>query len=111
MTKNDAVEPEQQSAAARLPGTKYALPRVLLIVLGLAAGVVVVAGMRAIPDIIGPIFTALVLTITVNPIRGWLLRRGVSKAVASLAVFLTVLVIVVGSVRGRDHRASSSWPR
>jgi len=95
MTKNDAVEPEQQSAAARLPGTKYALPRVLLIVLGLAAGVVVVAGMRAIPDIIGPIFTALVLTITVNPIRGWLLRRGASKAVASLAVFLTVLIIVV----------------
>jgi len=94
MTKKDAVETEQQSAA-RLPRTGYALPRVLLIVLGLAAGVVVVAGMRAIPAIIGPIFTALVLTITVNPIRGWLLRRGASKAVASLAVFLTVLIIVV----------------
>ena len=39
---------------------------------------------------------ALVLTITVNPIRGWLIRRGASAAVASLAVFLTVLAIVVG---------------
>jgi predicted PurR-regulated permease PerM len=72
------------------------MPRVLIIVLGLAGGVVVVAGMQAIPEIIGPVFMALVLTITVNPLRGWLIRRGASRGVASLAVFLTVLVIVVG---------------
>jgi AI-2 transport protein TqsA len=71
-------------------------PRGLIITLGLASAVVVVMGMRAIPSIIGPVFTALVLTITVNPIRGWLLRRGASRAVASLAVFLTVFAIVVG---------------
>ena len=76
--------------------TRYGLPRVLIIVVGLAAGVVVVAGLRAIPDIIGPVFLALVLTITVNPIRGWLTRHGASRGVASLAVFLTVLAIVVG---------------
>ncbi len=75
---------------------RYGLPRGLLIILGLAGGVVVVQGMRAIPGIIGPVFMALVLTITVNPIRGWLLRRGANRAVASLAVFLTVLAIVVG---------------
>jgi predicted PurR-regulated permease PerM len=68
----------------------------LTIVLGLAGGVVMVAGMRAIPDIIGPIFMALVLTITVNPIRYWLIRHGASRGLASLAVFLTVLAIVVG---------------
>ena len=73
----------------------YGLPRGLIITLGLAAGVVVAAGLRAIPGIIGPVFMALVLTITVNPIRGWLLRRGASRAVASLAVFLTVLVIII----------------
>ena len=79
------------------PGYKgFGLPRVLTIVLGAAAGVVVVAGMRAIPDIIGPVFMALVLTITVNPIRYWLIRRGVSRGLASLAVFLTVFAIVVG---------------
>lgn len=64
--------------------------------LGLAAGVVVAAGMRAIPNIIGPVFLALVLTITVNPIRGWMISRGASRAVASLAVFVTVFAIVVG---------------
>jgi AI-2 transport protein TqsA len=95
MTEKDAVEPSDQPAAARLPGARYGLPRVLIIILGAAGVVVAVAGMRAIPGIIGPIFTALVLTITVNPIRGWLLRRGASRAVASLAVFLTVLAIVV----------------
>jgi AI-2 transport protein TqsA len=79
------------------PGhTGFGLPRVLIIVLGAAAGVVVVAGLRAIPDIIGPVFMALVLTITVNPIRYWLIRRGVSRGLASLAVFLTVFAIVVG---------------
>ena len=52
--------------------------------------------MRAIPGIIGPVFMAMVLTITVNPIRGWLLRHGANRAVASLGVFLTVLAIVVG---------------
>src|ERR1700712_1973417 len=96
MTEKDAVERSDQSAGARLPAARYGLPRVLIIILGAAGGVVVVAGMRAVPEIIGPIFTALVLTITVNPIRGWLLRRGASKVVASLAVFLTVLIIVVG---------------
>jgi AI-2 transport protein TqsA len=77
-------------------GQRYGIPRVLIVVIGLAAGVVVVAGMRAIPDIIGPVFLALVLTITVNPIRGWLIRKGVSRGLASLAVFLTVFAIVAG---------------
>ncbi len=80
----------------RAPTSRYGLPRGLIIVLGLAGGVVVAQGMRAIPGIIGPVFMALVLTITVNPIRGWLLRRGANRAVASLGVFLTVLAIVVG---------------
>jgi predicted PurR-regulated permease PerM len=92
------VESAQIAAVAAPPGVPVAsgLPRALIIILGLAAGVVVAAGMRAIPGIIGPVFLALVLTITVDPIRGWLIRRGASRAVASLAVFLTVFVIMAG---------------
>ena len=83
------------------PAHAYGLPRGLIIILGLAAGVVVAAGMRAIPDIIGPVFMALVLTITVNPIRGWMIRQRRAGRLASLAVFLGV------------SRSSSgcSWPR
>ena len=88
--------PASASASSRSRGpATYGLPRGRIITLGLAAGVVVAAGLRAIPGIIGPVFMALVLTITVNPIRGWLIRRGASRAVASLAVFLTVLVIII----------------
>ncbi len=90
----DGRSPDMPGPIGRRP--RYGLPRDLIIVLGLAGGVVVVAGMRAIPEIIGPVFMALVLTITVNPIRGWLIRRGASRGVASLAVFLTVFAIVVG---------------
>lgn len=90
----DGRSPDISGAIGRR--TRYGLPRALIIVLGLAGGVVMVAGMRAIPDIIGPVFMALVLTITVNPIRYWLIRHGASQGLASLAVFLTVLAIVVG---------------
>lgn len=76
--------------------SRYGLPRALIILLGVAAGVVVAMGLRAIPGIIGPVFMALVLTLTVNPIRGWMIRHGASRAVASLAVFLTVFAIIVG---------------
>ena len=45
------------------------LPRGLIIILGLAATVVVAAGIHQVPGILAPIFLAVVLTVTVNPIR------------------------------------------
>jgi predicted PurR-regulated permease PerM len=105
---DEPVAPSTPAAAIETPGgpddppgpvrptERYNVPRGLIILLGLASIVVAVAGMRAIPNIIGPVFLALVLTITVNPIRWWLIGRGASRPIASLAVFLTVLAIVVG---------------
>ena len=51
------------------------LPRGLVIILGLAATVVVAAGIHQVPSIVAPIFLAVVLTVTVNPIRGWMIRK------------------------------------
>ena len=48
---------------AHSPGPGLALPRGLLILLGLAAGVVSIAGIRSASGLIGPIFLALVLTV------------------------------------------------
>ena len=79
-------------------GIPGALPRGLIIVLVVAAIVVVVAGMRAIPGILGPVFLALVLTILVDPIRGLLLRHHAPRWLASIAAFLAGLLIVVGLV-------------
>ena len=54
-------------------------PRGLIIILGLAAGVVVAAGIHQVPGILAPIFLAVVLTVSVNPIRGWMIRKGAPR--------------------------------
>ena len=78
--------------------TGYGLPRALIMGLGLAAGVVVAAGIHSVPDIIGPIFLALVLTITVDPLRGMMIRRGAPRWLATLVVVIGVFAIVIGLV-------------
>ncbi len=85
--------------AASVPNpARWPLPRGLIIVLGVAAVVVAVAGMRSIPGILGPVFLALVLTILVDPIRAALIRRRAPRWLASLAAFLAGLLIVLGLV-------------
>jgi len=96
---SDNADPEFITQVQTLrphPRDGYGLPRGLIIILGLAAGVVVAAGIHAIPDIIGPIFLALVLVITVDPIRGWMIRKGAPRWAATLAVVIGVYAIVIG---------------
>lgn len=83
-------------------GTSGALPRGVLILVGLAAATVTIAGLRSIADILGPAFLALVLTIAATPIRGILTRRGVpwwlGTLVAILAVYLGVVLLTASMV-------------
>ena len=72
------------------------LPRGLLIVGGLAAGVIVFAGMRSVAGIIGPIFLALALTITVYPLRSWILGKGAPRWLATSIVVVGVYAVLVG---------------
>ncbi len=78
------------------PRYGYGLPRGLIVILGLAAGVVVCAGIRAVPQILGPVFLALVLTICLDPLRARLIRRGAPRWLATLAVVLGVYAIIFG---------------
>jgi predicted PurR-regulated permease PerM len=71
------------------------LPRGLAILVGGAAAVIVIAGMRSANDILGPAFLALVLTIVAHPIRNWL-DRYVPSWVASLVCIVAAYLIVVG---------------
>lgn len=71
------------------------LPRGVLILVGLAAVVIVVAGIRRVADIIGPVFLALVFTISALPIRGMLMRRGVPRWAGTLAAITAVYIGVV----------------
>ena len=64
------------------------LPRALVVLLGAAAAVVVLAGVQAVAWFAGPVFLALVVVITLDPVRTWLRRKGLPR-------WLTVAVLVV----------------
>src|SRR5450755_2796606 len=78
----------------------YGLPRGLIIILGLAAAVIVAAGIHQVPAILGPVFLALVLTVTVDPIRGLMIRHGAPRWLASLTLVVCVFAILIGLVVG-----------
>ena len=52
------------------------MPRGVVVVVGLAATVVAVAGMKAFASILGPVILALVLTMAIYPLQTWLRRKG-----------------------------------
>ncbi len=70
------------------------LPRALALLLGLAAGVVVIAAMKAAASILGPALLALMLVIALQPLRNWLQRKGLPNW-ATVAVGLTVIYAVL----------------
>ncbi len=64
--------------------------------LGLAAAVVVIAGMKSVAGIIGPTFLALMLTVAVHPVHNWLRRKGCPPWVGVAAALVVVYGILVG---------------
>jgi AI-2 transport protein TqsA len=64
------------------------MPRSLVILLGAGAAVLVLAGVRAVAWLVGPIFLALIIVIALSPVQTWLRRRG-------WPAWLTTLVLVV----------------
>lgn len=80
-----------QTAAPRWP-----LPRGLIVVLGLAGLVIVITGLRSLAPLLGPVFLALMLTVAVHPLLGWLRRRGWPSWLALTVTLLSVFAITVG---------------
>jgi AI-2 transport protein TqsA len=76
------------------PAGAAALPRGVIVLLGTAGAVITVGGMRAVADIIGPVFLALMLTVTVSPLTVWLRRVGAPSWLATLATVTTVYVVL-----------------
>jgi len=64
------------------------------------AGLVIsVAGIRELGWMIGPVMLALMLVVAVSPVQGWMLRRGLPRWLATIAVILilyAVLLTLVG---------------
>jgi predicted PurR-regulated permease PerM len=71
------------------------LPRGLLLLLGAAAAVIVLAGARAVADILGPVFLALVLTVLVHPVRVMLTKRHAPAWLATILCIIGVYLILI----------------
>jgi predicted PurR-regulated permease PerM len=81
-------------APAPAPGAGPVLPRGVVILLAAAGAVVAIGGIRAIADIVGPVFLALTLVIAVTPALTWLESRGMPRWGATVAA----LVLLYGGV-------------
>ena len=71
------------------------LPRGVIVLLGTACLVIVVGGMRITADLLGPVFLALMLTVTVSPIAIWMRRKGVPMWLAMISNVLAVYAVLV----------------
>jgi AI-2 transport protein TqsA len=74
------------------------LPRALTILLGMAAAVVVLFGIREVSSIAGPVVLALVLVIAVSPVRSWLAARHAPIWLQVAVPFLIVVLVLLGMV-------------
>ena len=70
------------------------LPRTLVVLLGTAAAVVTLGGLHAARGILGPLFLALVLTIVVHPVRGWLSRWVPGWLATAVCIILGYAIIL-----------------
>ena len=73
-----------------------ALPRGLIILLGVAAALVAALGMRQFSNILGPVFLALVLSIAVHPVRRFADRRRWPAWLGVILSLVAVYAIVAG---------------
>jgi AI-2 transport protein TqsA len=93
--RKGVVAPSTNGIRRRMssPVPSGGLPRALIMLLGIAAAVIAVAGIKAIAWLVGPVFLALIIVIAAAPVQRWLRARGWPGWVATLAL---VLVIYVG---------------
>ena len=74
------------------------LSRGLLIAVGLAAVLVAALGLRAFASVVAPVFLALVLSITVQPLRRLPTRHGLPAWLGTVLSLVAVYLIVVGLI-------------
>lgn len=86
--------PDEPDGGARTA----ALPRAVVVLVGLAATVLAVTGMRSIAGIIAPAFLALTLVITVHPLQTWMIRRRLPVWFATLTSLVLLYVLLIGLV-------------
>nr|WP_081683890.1 AI-2E family transporter [Granulicoccus phenolivorans] len=90
-----------QGAGTSRSGSRFGLPRIVVILVGLAAALAVLYGTQQLQNLVGPMFMALNLVLAVSPLQSFLVRHKVPKIVAAvitLLVVLAILVILIGAL-------------
>lgn len=89
--------PEPQDGAV---GRRGGLPRALVILVGAASTVILLAGVQAVAWLVGPAFMALIIVIAVAPVQGKLRRHGWPGWATVLVVIVLVYAILLGLAFG-----------
>lgn len=74
------------------------MPRGLMLMVGAAAVVVTVAGLKAVAWLVAPLLLALVIVIAVSPVQSWLRRKGWPGWAATISLVVVIygaLVLLV----------------
>lgn len=67
---------------------------------GVAASLICLIGLRQFSDIIAPLFLAINLMITAYPLHSWLVRKGAPSWLSAMVVSLTVFAVLIAMVAG-----------
>jgi AI-2 transport protein TqsA len=87
--------PEPASAGTRPADGRPLLPRSLVMLLGAGSAVLVLAGIRSVAWLVGPVFLALMIVIAIAPVQSALLRRGWPAWLSTLVLVLLVTGVLV----------------
>jgi predicted PurR-regulated permease PerM len=93
-----AGEPVSGPTAVDPQAAPPGIPRWLLLLAGLAAATVAVAGLRAVAWLVAPVFLALVVVVALAPVQGWLRRMGVPQWLATAVLLLLVWAVLLSFV-------------
>src|ERR671910_749829 len=93
-------------------------PSILRVMLGLAATVVVLVGMRLAAPILNPILFAVILALLFSPIYGWLRRHRIPTPLALIIMLVGLTILFLGlflnawcELRSPLQQISESQPR
>ena len=93
LTGTTPPDPALGSTTVEAPSILPSIPRWVLLLVGLAAATIAIAGLRAVAWLVAPVFLALVVVVALAPVQGWLRRIGVPRWLAT-----TVLLVLVWAV-------------
>lgn len=74
------------------------IPRWFLLVAGVAAATVAVAGIRALSWLIAPLLLAFVVVLALTPVQSWLRRAGLPRWLAATVLLVLVWGVLLGFV-------------